>query len=75
MLEIIAKSENMMSDWIEAKLPIERHRSRILLPDAEPNLISVSVPRNIQQLRHERLGDPFAMPPFIDVNALDFRRP
>ena len=75
MLGIIAKLKNMMSDLVEAKLPIKSNCPRIALPYAKPNLISVASHRSSEHLGHERLSNTFALPLPIYVNALDFGRP
>ena len=75
MLGIIAKLKNMVSNLVEAKLLIEGHCPGIVLPDAEPNSISVASHRGSEHLGHEGLGDTFALPLLIYINALDFRWP
>lgn len=75
MLGIIAKFEYMMSDLVEAALPIESDCTGIVLPDAKPDLISVASQSRGEQLGHERLSNAFAVPPHIYVDALDFGRP
>ena len=64
-----------MSDLVEAKLLIEGQCPGIVLPDAEPDLISVATHRGSDHLGHERLSDTFAVPPMIHIHALDFGWP
>ena len=75
MLGITAKLKNMLSDLVEAKLPIEGHCPGIVLPDAEPNLIGVASHRGGEHMGHERLSDAFAVPLLIYIDALDFGGP
>ena len=73
MLGIIAKLKYMMSDSVEAELPIESHCPRIVLPNAKPDQVSVAQHRGGEHLGHERLRNPFAVPLLINIDALDFR--
>jgi hypothetical protein len=74
-LRIIAKLKDVMSDLVEAKLPIESHCPGIVLPDAKPDLIGVASHRGSEHFGHERSSDPFAVPRLIHVDALDFGWP
>jgi len=75
MLGIIAKLKHMMSDSVEAELLIESKCPRVVLPDAEPNPISIASCRGGEHLGHERLSDTFAAPLLIYIDALDFGWP
>lgn len=75
MLGIITELKDMMADLVEAKLLIEGQCPGIVLPDAKPDLISVASHCSRVHLGHERSSNTLALPPLVDIDALDLGWP
>src|SRR5688572_17331697 len=74
-LPFVTEHERVRADDFEPELAVERHRLRIMLPDAEPQAIATGARRGVEGVLHQVAGDAAAVPLGDDVDAVELGGP